>query len=397
MKKLKLILLLTIIILGLNIFISSATDPYARRIRPFTTVPSQCSENETGYSMSLHKFYICKNTGYVEILLAGSSSGANTALSNLASVAINTSLLPGTDNSIALGSSSKKYTQLFLTSGGGVSYGSGGSLNTATYTNGTGPKWHDANGGGDLQFDISGLNSTRTITWPNSSVVIPSSFSTLTNSAVANIVPVSNGTNLVNGSTLANVTLSNPTTINIDSGAGNTIIGDINGAGNGTKVIINDSTGNMDIRGAIRILNGGYIIPDDPTNGSQVGDNARPFTTFFLGNAATNNIQLIGTATGTRVATFPDKTGTVGILLSNTATLDFGNLATIGCEDLTITVTGAATGDTVSLSVPNSSIVANGYFPAPWVSAADTVTVRFCALVSGNPASGSFKVDVWKH
>lgn len=43
-----------------------------------------------------------------------SGSGANTALSNLASVAINTSLLPGTTNSIDLGSSSKTWRSLYF-------------------------------------------------------------------------------------------------------------------------------------------------------------------------------------------------------------------------------------------------------------------------------------------
>lgn len=42
------------------------------------------------------------------------STGANTALSNLASVAINTSLLPGTDNSIDIGSSSKTFRASFI-------------------------------------------------------------------------------------------------------------------------------------------------------------------------------------------------------------------------------------------------------------------------------------------
>jgi len=42
------------------------------------------------------------------------AGSANTALSNLASVAINTALLPGVDNSIALGSSSFRWNQLFL-------------------------------------------------------------------------------------------------------------------------------------------------------------------------------------------------------------------------------------------------------------------------------------------
>ena len=82
--------------------------------------------------------------------------------------------------------------------------------------------------------------------------------------------------------------------------------------------------------------------------------------------------------------------------LSATAVLDFANLAAIGCEDLTITVTGAAVGDTVSLGVPNASIVTNGTFFA-WVSAADTVSIKFCTVISGDPASGTFRVDVWQH
>lgn len=82
-------------------------------------------------------------------------------------------------------------------------------------------------------------------------------------------------------------------------------------------------------------------------------------------------------------------------ILSNTATLDFANLAAIGCEDLTITVTGAALGDTVSIGVPNASVVANGTFTG-WVSSADTITIRFCTVVSGDPASGTFRATVTK-
>ena len=65
---------------------------------------------------------------------AAVTAGANTALSNLASVAINTSLLPGTTNSIALGSTSKIWsdvqTDYFHTGGLNGTYGgySGGQL-----------------------------------------------------------------------------------------------------------------------------------------------------------------------------------------------------------------------------------------------------------------------------
>lgn len=54
---------------------------------------------------------------------AASSSGANTALSNLASVAVNTSILPGTDNAIDLGSSSKQFRTGYF----GTSMGIGGT------------------------------------------------------------------------------------------------------------------------------------------------------------------------------------------------------------------------------------------------------------------------------
>jgi hypothetical protein len=270
----------------------------------------------------------------------------------------------------------------------------------------------------------------------------------VTNKALINVNAGSSAVNLTAG-----------TAISIDSGAGTTTIGDVNGAGNGTILTLNDSISTTSINGntAINIRTGGLLTADegngfglivDGTNnlttlgkfgnniyirfdnsgqtaalqadggisfnsitaitftgspvtpltagGISLGSNALPFSSQFIGAAATNNIQLTGTATGARVATLPDQTGTVGILLTNSATLDFGNVATIGCEDLTITVTGAALSDTVSLGVPNASIVANSNYTA-WVSSANTVTVRFCALVSGNPASGTFKVDVWKH
>lgn len=85
--------------------------------------------------------------------------------------------------------------------------------------------------------------------------------------------------------------------------------------------------------------------------------------------------------------------------LTNTATLDFGSTAAGTSTDLTITVTGAADGDAVSVGVPNGSTSSNGSFTA-WVSATNTVTVRFSnnSLVSSiDPASGTFRVSVIKY
>jgi len=83
-------------------------------------------------------------------------------------------------------------------------------------------------------------------------------------------------------------------------------------------------------------------------------------------------------------------------VLSATATLDFGSVAAQSYADLTITVTGAALGDTVSLGVPNASITNDISFFG-WVSATNTVTIR-CTNISlataRDPASGTFRATI---
>ena len=88
---------------------------------------------------------------------------------------------------------------------------------------------------------------------------------------------------------------------------------------------------------------------------------------------------------------------TVNHGLTGSATLNFPSTNAQLSADLTITVTGAAAGDVVSLGVPNAAVNANTSYSA-WVSAANTVTVRFNNYSSGtvDPASGSFKVFVTK-
>jgi hypothetical protein len=90
---------------------------------------------------------------------------------------------------------------------------------------------------------------------------------------------------------------------------------------------------------------------------------------------------------------------TLAKTLVNTATLDFGNTVAGAATDLTITVTGAADGDAVSIGVPNGSTVANGSFTA-WVSATNTVTIRFSnsnLVTALDPASGTFRAVVLKY
>jgi hypothetical protein len=88
---------------------------------------------------------------------------------------------------------------------------------------------------------------------------------------------------------------------------------------------------------------------------------------------------------------------TVNHGLTGSATLNFPSTLTNLSADLIITVTGAADGDVVSLGVPNAAVNANTSYSA-WVSAANTVTVRFNNYSSGtvDPASALFKVFVTK-
>ena len=84
--------------------------------------------------------------------------------------------------------------------------------------------------------------------------------------------------------------------------------------------------------------------------------------------------------------------------LNGSATLDFPSTSPNTYSDLTITVTGASTGDVVSLGAGASPGVANTSFFA-WVSASNTVTVRFNnadASLTADPGSATFKVSVFK-
>ena len=81
-----------------------------------------------------------------------------------------------------------------------------------------------------------------------------------------------------------------------------------------------------------------------------------------------------------------------------TANLNFPNTAASTSNDLTVTVTGASPGDVVALGIPNAAVSANSTYTA-WVSAANTVTIRFNNYSGGSidPAAGTFRVSVLKY
>jgi len=120
------------------------------------------------------------------------------------------------------------------------------------------------------------------------------------------------------------------------------------------------------------------------------------------GNSYLNSTVTLGyNTTGASTDSFLVKNGgdikMLAAPLQGSAALNFPSTNAQNSSDLTITVTGAADGDVVELGVPNAAVLTNSNYTA-WVSATNTVTVRFNNYSSGaqDPASGTFKVRVVK-
>lgn len=86
-------------------------------------------------------------------------------------------------------------------------------------------------------------------------------------------------------------------------------------------------------------------------------------------------------------------------ILKGSAALDFTDTVAGTDTDLTITVTGADDGDPVFLGIPNGAMATNRLYFA-WVSASNTVTVRFRnldTLTNQDPDSATFNVTVFDY
>jgi hypothetical protein len=130
-----------------------------------------------------------------------------------------------------------------------------------------------------------------------------------------------------------------------------------------------------------------------------VGGNGNGVTLAFSGNTlqanADQDLKTTGSVTFGGLKVGASGT-TITFILTASATLDFPNTAAQQSSDLTIAVTGAAVGNPVFLAIP-AAPDANACFTA-WVSAADVVSVRFNNYSAGaiDPASGTYRVVVFK-
>lgn len=138
-----------------------------------------------------------------------------------------------------------------------------------------------------------------------------------------------------------------------------------NGVGTAANIYLNGGTTTVD--------NGADFLT---TGSSTLGDATTDLTTV-------NSFRHLGGATSTN-------------RYSATAVLDFPS-TTAGESQLSITVTGAATGDEASIGVPFVSAVTGGAFTQ--YTSNNTVWIRFSnpSAVAIDPASGTFRGTVWKY
>lgn len=89
---------------------------------------------------------------------------------------------------------------------------------------------------------------------------------------------------------------------------------------------------------------------------------------------------------------------TLAKTLTSSPSINFANTAAGSFDIQTSTVTGAIIGDPISLGIPNALMTDGRYDFQAWVSAADTVSIRFLNLSAAaiNLAAATFKISVIK-
>jgi hypothetical protein len=117
---------------------------------------------------------------------------------------------------------------------------------------------------------------------------------------------------------------------------------------------------------------------------------------IYDSRATPKGLQTFGNNYVTDPNSYADKRYVDARMLTLTGIRDFPSTAAGAVSDLTISsVTGAEVGDACIVGVPNGSVTATATYWC-WVSATNTVTIRFSPKATEDPASGTFRVTVYK-
>lgn len=148
---------------------SQITGP-ARRVQAGTSLPSKCQNNTTEVDIfiissagsSPGEYYCSSTNTWTGPFLSGTLAFANQSLSNLTNpTAINQKLLPGASGSTDIGSSTKLWASIWLSSL--LQFGS----NSLGYTNGTGFVFFDNTTARTSTFNVQSQTANRIFTLPN--------------------------------------------------------------------------------------------------------------------------------------------------------------------------------------------------------------------------------------
>lgn len=380
----------------------------------------------------------------------GGGGGATTALDNLASVAINTSLLPGTTDTIDLGSATKFFRNGFLASysdwkritvpanpaAGSLRLFANNATGKLACLDSAGADCMPNGGGGgtpagsntQIQYNNSGaFGGSADLAWNDTS-----KFLTVSGNAAA--IRNQGGQHPGTGSGFVMPFIGG----SMSGGPGIWWSSNSYGGTNGLWVSLglnyqgaSSAHSPVKIRKSTGTSSDGAIVftfaPDDGsiqlapfgpigTQTSEIqyfelaANGANYFATKAADNIATtrrmtwpNADPAVGESL--RVAAYNSGTGLITTewgsrQISGTASLNFGATAANTCDTLTLTVTGAADGDVVILGIPQALATADTaqVFWA-WVSAADTVSVKRCNLTGSalsDPAAATVRATVVK-
>lgn len=291
-------------------------------------------------------------------------AGANTALSNLASVGVNLPLTPGTDNSISLNSLTKRYVNGWFSGVLGWTNGSG-TADTGISRCGAGVTCAGNGAAADTTgtFEAAAFQTTRT----NGGMTLPEGTG-------AALTP-STSVDLVFGSSSCAGVAFNNHNGGADCAASSASLNTFT-----NKTFDSAGTGNV------------FKI-----NGNQL--------TSVSGNTAISATATSGLATasaGTNVCA--DGNGNVGVtgcsggggggggLTGATSSLGGSLLTAGGCSSGNATITGV-TANMVPSVTPLTYPGDLTYWKA-YVSATNTVTVKVCAAIAGTPTASIYNINV---
>lgn len=364
---------------------TSSHTAYNWRSGPLANRPTKCkSSNPTDiwWTTDTLALYVCTATNtWTSYGTGGGGGGASVALDNLAGVAINTTLLPGTNDGAALGSGAKSFSDLFLASGGVINFANGTWVATqsgAVLTVGT----------GDLRVTTAGTNAASVVTLngtqtlANKTLTAPALGTPVSvNLANATGLPISTGVDGL-GTNVATF-LGNPTSANFfaaisnETGSGQ-VVGNTspafatnftlaNGASPTTSAVAQmafDTDAWAASRGAVQVHDGtastflvGVLASDTPSNGQVPTWNTNGTITWESGGSGTvTSVATTSPITGGTITS----TGTIGCATCATAASSLTSTAIVtgaGSQGLQ-TPSSGATVDASANIVTSGSVTA---------------------------------------